>query len=171
MAIPASSTISSYDADNKINGPIEPANQSTDWQNPLLAQGLSDAAGMTNTCPRFVCLLTLAATTGAMVIQDWRAVWQNVQNVMAPLAVRTGLGTFTLTVPTQVNNEYSESVGVINDTPIIFFGASATLCGSTFGFANASASDNVITIRTANAAGSANDLAGQNILVCAYVSN
>jgi len=171
MAIPASSTISSYDADTKVNGPIEPANPTTDWQNPLLAQGLSDAAGMTNTCPRFVCLLTLAASTGALVIQDWRAVWQNVQNVPAPLAARTGTGVFTITVPTQVNDEYSESVGIINDIPVIFFSASATLSGSTFGFVNASASDNVITINTANTSGSPNDLAGANVVIVGYVSN
>ena len=165
MPLPSRSTISTYDADNKINNAnIPPANQQTDWDNTKLAPAISDVVALGLTAPRFWCRMTLAATTGALVLINWQANWGNVTTT-TPILARTTTGVFTITLPTTVSDEYQASLGVTNNITLALNAAEGSLEGSTFGFINASASGNVITVNTANTAGSANDLVGVTVFI------
>lgn len=169
MPLPNRSTASTFDAINKINNAtIPPAVQATDWDNTKLAPAISDVAGLGLTAPRFWARMTLAASTGALVLLTWQAVWKNVTTTTPTLA-RTATGTFTITLPTVVSDEYDASLGLTNNITVALQAAHANLeASSTFGFINASASGNIITITTATTAGAANDLVGANIFVVAY---
>ena len=167
MPLPARSVISDFDADNKINyATIPPANQQTDWDNTKLAPGISDVVALGLTGCRFWCRITLAASTGALVLNSWYANWQNVTTTL-PVLAHTNTGAFTITLPTYVSDEYDASIGTTNNIVVNLGAAQASFEGSTFGFANASASGNVITIQTANAGGSGNDMIGVVLMVSA----
>lgn len=170
MPLPASSTISNFDGDNKVNGPIPPAIQATDWDNPSLGRATSDVAGLGQCAPRFTARLTLASTTGGLSLVQWRAVWQNVTTT-TPILARTGTGVFTITLPTFVSDEYDFSLGTANNIAVNFFAGDGNIEGSTAGMIQVSASGNVVTIHTFNSSGSANDLAGVTIFVKAYQGN
>lgn len=168
MPLPNRSTISTFDGDNKINNPnVPPANQATDWDNTKLAPAISDVAGMGLTAPRFWARLTLASTTGGLVLLNWQAVWGNVTTT-TPVLARTGTGVFTITLPTVVSDEYDASLGLNNNITLSLNGATAMMEGLVPCFLNAQASGNVITLGTWNSAGSANDLSGHTLFVVAY---
>jgi hypothetical protein len=168
MPLPNRSTASLFDADNKINNAnVPPAVQQTDWDNTKLAPAISDVAALGLTAPRFWARVTLAASTGALVLLAWEAVWKNVTTTTPTLA-RSSAGVFTVTVPTVVSDEYDASLGLTNNITVALQGAQANLESTVFGFVNASASGNVITLHTADSSGSANDLVGSDIFVVAY---
>ena len=168
MSLPNRVSASSFDAVNKVNyASIPPANQTLDWDNTKLAAGVSDISALGQTAPRFFCRLTLAATTGALVLNSWQAQWINA-TVTAPILARTSTGIFTITLPTAVSDEYEASLGTTLNITVNLLAAQASLESTVFGFCNCSASGNVITIHTANSGGSANDLASSVIMVVAY---
>jgi hypothetical protein len=168
MSLPNRSTASTFDAINKINNAnIPPAVQATDWDNTKLGPGVGDIAALGLTAPRFWARITLAATTGALVLNSWQAVWANV-TVTTPILARTTTGIFTVTLPSVVSDEYDASLGITNNITVNLLGAVGGLESTTFGFINASASGNVINLHTANSGGSANDLVGSIIMVVAY---
>lgn len=172
MPLPASSTITLYDGAGKVNDQgLPPANDQLDWQNPQLATAIGDVAGLTQTCPRVIVRMTLAASTGALVLNNWRAVWQNVSPTPVPILIRSSTGVFTITLPTFVSDEYDQSVGVDTNVQVNLFGGQGNIEGTTPGFINVSVSGNVITVRTFNAGGSENDLVGVTILVTAFAVN
>jgi hypothetical protein len=167
MPQPDNSTITSYDAFAKVNDQnLPPTVPTVDWQNPLLAQGVSDIAAIGTSSPRFNCRITLAATTGALVLVYWDAVWANATSTIPTLS-RTSTGLFTITTPSVVSDEYFASVGIINNHTVNLHKANANFEGTTFGFINCSASGNVITLNTANTSGSANDMVGVTVSITA----
>lgn len=168
MPLPNRSTGSTYDCINKINNQqVPPAVQATDWDNTKLAPAISDVVGMGLTAPRFWARLTLAASTGSLVLVSWQAVWGNVTST-TPVLARTGTGTFTITLPSVVSDEYDASLGQSDNITLALQAATCGIEGTTFGFSNAKASGNVITLNTASSGGSANDLAGVTVFVVAY---
>jgi hypothetical protein len=172
MPLPASSTISTYDGAGKVNDQsLPPANDQLDWSNPQLATGIGDVAGLTQTTPRIWVRLTLAASTGALVLNNWRAVWQNVSPTPVPILARTGTGVFTITLPTFVSDEYDQSIGVDNNIQVNLIAAVGSIEGSTPGFINCQASGNVITLHAFSSAGSANDLVGLTVTVMGFQVN
>lgn len=171
MPLPSSSTIANFGGSGKIdNQSLPPANSSYDWSNPLLAACTSDVAGLGQTAPRVIVRLTLAATTGAMVLQSWRAVWQNVTTT-APVIARTSTGLYTVTLPTMCSDEYDSSVGVTGNITVNLGYAEVDIEGANFYFANASASGNVITINTATAAGTSPADLTNTVTVFGYSAN
>lgn len=103
MALPNSSTINTYGAQGKVNYQVlPPSNPSTDWDNTMLAPGIADIANLTLTAPRFIARLTLAATTGGLVLNNWFSVWQNATPT-TPVLTRTGTGVYTITLPVNVS--------------------------------------------------------------------
>lgn len=170
MPLPSRSSGSTFGALNKLNNTnIPPANPVTDWDNTQLAPGICDIAALGQTAPRFFARLTLAATTGALVLLNWKAVWGNVTTT-TPVLGRTSQGIFTITLPTTISNEYDASLGTTNNITLNLLAAKASLetNNSQFGFSNASASGNIITINIADNAASLSDLVGKNVFVVAY---
>ena len=167
MTLPNKATISTYNGFGKIDSAVGPTNPLTDWSNPALGGAVSDIAALGQTAPSFICRITLAASTSALTLNNWYAQWMNVTNTL-PVLTRTSTGVFTVQLPSLVSSEYSASVGVTNNITVNLFAASASLEGTTFGFINASASGNLITIHTANSSASANDLVGTTIFCAAY---
>ena len=127
MPLPNRSDITDFDGAGKVNGPIPPANDQTDWQNPLLATAMSDVAALGLVSPRAWVLFTPAATVGGMVLLNWYANWSNINNVATPILGRTGIGQFTVTFPVSVNDEYDQSVGKNANITVNLFGGIATL--------------------------------------------
>jgi hypothetical protein len=172
MPLPASSTISNFDGDNKVNNQnIPPANQTLDWDNTKLGAAMSDVAGMDQTCPRVIVRMTLASTTGAMVLNSWRAVWQNVTST-APVIARSTTGVYTITFPTMVSDEYDSSVGITNNIAVNLGYATIGIEGAEFYFATAAAtSANVITVQTATSAGTSPADLTATVVVMGYSAN
>lgn len=168
MTLPKRATGSTYDGINKVNyASIPPANQTIDWDNPSLGSCVCDVAELGLPAARFWMRLTLAASTGGLSVLNWQAMWSNVTTTQ-PVPTRTSTGIFAVTLPTFVSNEYDASFGVTNNVPLILNGASANLEDAVFGFINAKASGNVITIHTADTSGTASDLAGSVLFIKAY---
>lgn len=168
MSLPNRSTLSTFGGSGKLNyANVPPANPVTDFDNPSLAKALSDVAGLGLTSPRFWARITLSTTTGGLVLNNWKAVWQNVTTT-TPILARSGTGIFTITLPTTVSDEYSSSVGTPSLITVNLSSAQCTLEEATPGFTNAQASGNVITLRTFNAGGSANDLDTLVVFVVGY---
>lgn len=166
--LPNRSTAANYDAPNKINDQNQPpANQPLDWDNTKLGQCTADVAAVGLTSPRIWLRCTLAASTGALVVQNWWAQWANVSET-APIPSRTSTGVFTFTLPTMVSNEYTASFGQTDNIPVALNAAKGSLEGSTPGFVNASASGNVITVNTFGSGGSASDLVSSVLFLVAY---
>lgn len=170
MPLPNRSTASTYDAINKINNPnFPPAVQSTDWDNTKLGPAISDVAALGATAPRFWAIFDVANTTGGLVLVNWQAQWKNVTPT-SPVLARTGTGAYTLTLPTVVSDEYDASLGLTNNITLSLSAAHASIISPTvFGFVNASASGNLISVYTANTSGSAADFTlGTPVFVVAY---
>lgn len=168
MSVPNRSTAVDYDANNKINDQnLPPANQPLNWDNTKLAPGVSDIAGVVNVAPRIWARITLATTTGGLVLINWWAMWANA-TFQAPTLSRSTTGVFTLTTPPTVNDEYDASFGNNANIPVALLAAMGSLEGSTPGFVNASASGNVITINTFDHTGSASDLNGVTLFIIGY---
>ncbi len=167
--LPNSSDLSNYGG-VKINySPLE--NYQTDFDATILSQVLSDSASSTRTVPRTYFRITLAASTGALVLVSWDAVWKAVTPT-APVLSRTTTGVFTITVPAVVSDQWDAAQlptpTINNNTVNLVSIYGVQLEGSTFGFAQASiTSANVITLNTGNVAGSPNDLVGSTVnIVC-----
>ena len=88
----------------------------------------------------------------------WNTVWKG-GTATSPVFGHPSTGVVTITLPTTVNDEQ----GVSHTVNVQ--GVTGNIEGSTFGFINCDASSNVITVRTANTAGSANNLTGSTIYI------
>lgn len=165
--LPARSTIQTFDGDTKVNDQNNPpAIQSLQWDNPSLGRAVSDVAALGLTGTRVWLRITLASTTGGLVIPVWWANWSNIQPVIQPIPTRLSQGSFTVTLPTTVLDEYDVSVNQPVPIPLILLSVTGSLEGVP-GAVSCSANANIITINTFNVTGSPNDFAGQTILVVA----
>jgi len=167
MSLPSRSNINNYNAAGKINDQNNPpAVVNLDWDNPSLARGMSDVAALGQTAPRFWCRLQLATTTAGLSVLNWEAQWINATPT-APVPFRTTTGSFTITLPTMVSDEYDASVGVTSNIAVNLNAATVSFEGNTSYTGNASASGNVITIYTFSG-GSLNDLSGKTAFIQAF---
>lgn len=154
--LPDSFSYDSVGGDKADYGDIGAVDPSTDRIASEMNMALSAIAMSTRTIPRGYVRFTTAATTGGLVLVDWNATWKG-ESPTAPVLVRSSGGVFTATFPASVVDEQgnSHSTNILN--------ATGNIEGTTFGFINVSFSSNVITIRIANTAGSANDLVGTTV--------
>lgn len=160
MALPNSSNINTVGASGKVNYQnLPPSDLTTDWDNTTLGPAVTDIANSSLTAPRFQINFTLAASTGALVLNNWYAVWQNATST-APILAQTTTGVFTITLPASVSDQYSQSIGIASSIPVNLTTGQATLAGTTFGFVNVSCSANVITLNVGNSGGSPANLVG-----------
>jgi len=167
MALPNSSVLSTYGASAKVNYQnLPPSDQTVSWDNTKLAPAIGDVAGLTLTAPRFICQFTLANSTGSLVLNNWFSVWKNATPT-TPILTRTGTGLFTITLPVNVSDEYTQSVGTPSVIPVsLTTPLSAVFAnGGAFGFVNVGCTANVVLISTANTSGTASDLIGNVLTV------
>jgi hypothetical protein len=116
-------------------------------------------AETTRTAPRAFVRFTGHATTPVMVA--WEAMWKGATST-TPTLSRATTGVYNVTFPSTVDDERGESHS------LVLRGAHASLEGGTFGFITATISSNVVTVRLANTAGTANDFAGTTFLLVVY---
>lgn len=121
----------------------------------------ANVAMATRTQPRAWARLTLAATTGAMVLESHMAVWGSASGD-APVVARSTTGVFTVTWPTDVEDE----LGVTHTTNLR--AAWASVEGATpYQHTETVTAANVVTIRMFTASGVADDAAGVKVNVFA----
>lgn len=161
MALPNSSTITSVGASGKVNYQNNPpSDPSFDWDNTLLGPAICDIANASLTDIRIILQVTLSTTTGGMVLNNWWSVWQNATPT-TPILGRTTTGIFTFTMPTNVSDQYTQSIGNPSVIPLnLLAGVAGIATASTFGFCSVVCSTNVVTLYTAGTNGSASDLNG-----------
>lgn len=136
--------------------PVEDPN--TDLDAAYDNRARCDVAMMTHTATRAWARITLAATTGAMVLVAHDAQWGNSAPV-APALARTGTGVFTLTWPSAVNDELAAS-HTVNLRGV----HRPNVRGATLYHVLAEVTAaNVVTVRAFNSAGAASDAAGVDI--------
>lgn len=154
MSLPSNDSFSSFGGQKSNYAP--PENPATDYDATLLNVALCDVAEMTRTALRGWVRITLAASTGALVLSDWEAVWKGGSfSPTVPTLVRTTTGVFTITFPVSIVDENGKTV------TINLRRSSAQIEGNTFGFSQSTVTAaNIITLYTANSGGSPNDLVG-----------
>lgn len=173
MSLPNRSTADNFNALGKANSAnLPPANSTgpgnVDWDNPSLSQAIGDVAALGLTANRILVRFTTAATTGALTLNSWWALWSNATTT-TPVLARSSAGVFTITLPTTVNDEIDSYNGIKNNITLNLFMAHAGAEGSTaIGSVNASAGANIITVNTFNTSFAANDVVGTVISVVAY---
>ena len=168
MPQPNYSTAQDYDALGKVNYQgLPPSDSSTGWDNTKLGPCAADVAAIGQTRFAAIVRFTLAASTGALVLQSWQAVWKNATGTQ-PILAKSATGVFTATMPTVVSNESDQSFGISNNITVNLTGGTGNIEGATPGFINVSASANVITINIFNASGTAANLVGSTVTVFAY---
>jgi hypothetical protein len=169
MSLPNRSSIVTFDGQNKINDQNQPpANQPLNWDNPSLGRCVSDVAALGLVSPRVWLRMTLSTSTGGLVLVSNWSVWSNATSTL-PVLGRTTTGVFTVTLPTEVSDEYDASFNTTNNIAVNLSAARGGLeSSSVFGFVNASATGNVITIYTADKTGTPNDLNGVTLFLVAY---
>lgn len=166
--LPQYSDASNYDAKSKVNDQnLPPVDHTIDWDNPSLASAVCDVAGITQTVPRFRCRLTLAASTGALALISWKAVWGNA-TITPPVLARSTTGVFTITLPTTVADEYDASLGISNPISVNLESGVANMEAAVAACLNVSCSSNVITLRGFNPSTlAASDFVGNTVhVVC-----
>lgn len=164
MYLPDLDSASSYGALNKVNyQTLPPQDPTTDWDNTLLAPGISNIAGMTQTIPRANAQLVLSATDGYIIVNNWKAVWGNA-TATAPVPHHVSTGIYTLTWPTVVSDEYNASFGIFNNHTVNFTKGFANL-ENPGGLASChvSASANVLTITLYDHTNALNDFANKTL--------
>jgi len=141
---------SSYGALNKLNSQnLPPSNLQTDWDNTTLAPAICNIAGLTQVSPRFVCRVKLATSTGGMSILSWYSVWNGATGTN-PVASRSSTGSYTITLPTTVSDEYNASFNVVGNHTVALLGATGASEGTTYCSLQCSAVGNVITVNSFN---------------------
>lgn len=168
MSLPDKDSGSTYGALSKVDYQnLPPADPTTDWSNPLIAPAFCNVAGMTQVIPRANLSITLNATDGYIVVNNWNAVWGNITTT-APVPHHVSTGVYTFTFPTVVSDEYNASLGLLNNHTVNF----------TKGFGNlenagelhavsVSASANVITVKLYNHSNALDNFAGKVLTVWA----
>lgn len=154
MALPNRDTASTYQALAKQNYlAVPPSDILTDWDNPSLAVGICNIAGITLVVSRVVVQMTLATTTGGLILNNWYAVWKNCTPTL-PTLNRISQGIFTITLPAAVSDEYNASVGVVNNNAVnLQLGFGNLESPGSISSASVSCSANIITIKTYNSSG------------------
>ncbi len=154
MTMPDADTIDTFGGAKNDDLPVE--DPTTDRSAEGMNAALEDVAQLTQTGCRAWARIVLDSTTPALAnVNGSGAGWGN---GTPPTPAKTGTGTFTVTWPATV----TDGLGVVH--PLDLRRARVSIEGSTFGFANAEMTTaNEATIHTANAAGSANDLAGVTV--------
>ena len=165
--LPDNANIQTYNGFAKVNyQALPPSNPLTDWDNPSLGQCTSDVAGLTQTGCRFMVQMTLAATTGALVLVQYQAVWKNATSTL-PVLARTTTGVFTITNPTLVSDEYQASIGYdLTHTVNLTMPVMAVVQGSTVYHVQVTpTSGNVTTVYVFDSSSAASDAVGATIVV------
>ena len=135
------------------------ANPNTDQDAAAGNQEASDTAGMTRTTTRAWLRFVTAASTGAMSLTSWDAVYGEVISNAAPTLARTSPGVFTVTLPATV----TDALAVTHSINIQRVGVNIE--GATLYFVQASFAGNVITVYTFTTGFSANDIVGATVHV------
>lgn len=138
---------------------------STDRDGPSASIAYMNVAALTQTCVKAWARVTLAASTGAMILLSNDGVWPNIVGNQ-PAMLRNSAGNFTFTWPTTL----LDANGVSHT--LSFRAATCTVEGGTWGFSNALVSGaSTVTIQMANlvaGVATAADLAGVTVLVAVY---
>lgn len=153
MGLPASDVIGTFGCPFTNSGLV--SNPQTDLAASQFNQLCADTAGMTRTATRAWARFTTAASTGAMALNDFDTVWNEVTTNTNPVEARTSTGIFTLTFPATITDSLN------NTYTVNFRRAAVQVEGSALYFATCSVSSaNVITCYVFNTAFAANDAVG-----------
>lgn len=118
--LPDKDSGSTYGALNKVDYQnLPPADPTTDWSNPLIAPAFCNVAALTQTAIRADITMTLATSTGGLVLENWHAVWDGITTT-DPVITRLSTGVFRVTWPTHVSDEYNGSFGHLNNHTVNF---------------------------------------------------
>lgn len=138
-------------------GPIDPL---TDRVATEVNLALCAVAQSTRSIPRGYVKFTTAATTGALVLVSWDAVWKGATST-APTLSRSSAGVFLVTFPATVSDEQGDAT-----THTVNIKGAVASNEDNFGFIRCKPSSaNVITVRLADTTGTPADLVGSNIFV------
>ena len=155
MTFPDVDTIDNYGGALVNVAPVE--DPTTDRDAGAMNSALESVAQMTHTAARAWCRVVLGTSAALAAANGNDAGWGT---TTPPVPAHSTTGVYTITWPATV----TDALG--NQHSLNLRTASASIEGATFGFAQANVtSANVVTVNTANAAGSANDLSGVTILV------
>lgn len=147
MALPDAESVASLGG-TKVNYGVAPVDPSTDVSSSNWNDVILDVASMSRVCPRSKLAFTWTGT--AVSVTAYEAMWKG-GTATVPTGIRTGTGSFTFTYPATVTDENGGTHSV-NLTS-----ATGWAEGSTLIHVQASASANVVTVYTFNAAGTLTD--------------
>ena len=146
---------------------LPPSNPLTDQDNTLISPAFVDVANLGQTCPQVVVGFTTAASTGALALNYYSALWINATATL-PILTRVTTGVFTITFPPTVSHEYTLAADNIANNITVVLNRGAANFTNALGFLQVNASGNVITVNTYNTSSSANDLVGAGITVVGF---
>lgn len=157
MTFPDIDTINTYGGGLFNYSPVE--DPTTDRDAAAMNEALESVAEVTHTAARCWARVVLGASPALANVNGSDAGWGNA-SPSPPTPAHSGTGVYTVTWPAVV----TDGLGATHNLNLRW--ARASLEGSTFGFAQASAtSANVVTVNCGNSAGAANDLSGVVLLV------
>jgi hypothetical protein len=152
----------------KYNYQQLPPQPQTNQDQTLLSPCMVDVSCLGLTSFKCVTQFTVAASTGAMVLNNYGALWLNATNT-APILARSTTGTYTITWPQMVSHEYTANLTppVIDNIPVIFTFGFATITALQGGYVQpyVSVSGNVITVKLYDTAAALFDAVGSVINV------
>ncbi len=158
MSLPGIDTLSTYGGKMVNYAPVE--DPTTDRDATAANQSYASTAAMTHTAPRAWARITMAATTGAMVLVAHDAVWGT---SVAPTFAHVSTGVFTITWPVTVTDELgtTQTVSLRTCTVQQETGGAPTLN-------LADAATNVANLRLFDTSAVATNSAGNNYVIVVY---
>jgi hypothetical protein len=161
MSLPDRDTGATYQALNKVDYQnLPPADPTVDWSNPFIAPAFCNVAGLTQTAIRAHLSMVLASSSSSLVLSSWYSVWMNATPTI-PILGRTTTGTFTITFPTTVSDEYNNSFNIVNTHYVVFSRGWAQIQNSGGLYATSVVpSSNVLTVKLYNSSNALSDFAG-----------
>ncbi len=159
MTLPDSDTLSTYGGPMVNYAPVE--DPTTDRDAAAANEAYASTAAMTRTACRCMTSMTSAATTGALFLNNYEAVWK-ATTATAPVMVRTGTGVITYTWPSSVQDEL-----LVSHSPNLLYGH-ASARGAVAYHTNVTVATNVVTLYIFDMAGTASDAVGVKFDVFAY---
>lgn len=157
MTIPDVDSVDDYGG--ALTNAFPVTDPTTDQDADAMNECKASTAGMTHTAARAWCRFVAGTSPTLATLNSDDAVWGNAL-ADKPAPGHSSTGVYAVTWPTSTEDE----LGASHTTNLRW--ARASIEGSTLAFAQANVSaSNVVTVRTWNAAGSANDLTGITILV------
>jgi hypothetical protein len=159
MTFPDTDSLNTYGGELVDYAPV--IDPTTDRSAAAMNSALASVAGMTHCAPRAICTFTTHATSPVLV--NSLAAWGDNSFVVAPTIAHSATGTYTITYPTSYTNELGDT-----QTISLRYAHGQAISSTRYGVQCEVTSANVVTVYTFNAAGSANDIAGVNVVVFAY---